>query len=103
MNQGVVPGGGPYGLCFQVEALLVKGAEAGAKVDGWAALHVAACHGHANVARALLAKGANPREAVPPNGWTALHMAAQHGAAGVVQALVQQNRCVYGVSLVDLI
>ena len=98
-----MPGSGPYGLCLQVKLLLMAGAKTGAKVGGWAALHVAAFHGHANVARALLAEGANPREVDPPNGWTALHMAAQRGAAGVVQALVQQRRCNYDVSLVAFI
>lgn len=66
------------------------GADVGVMIDlGWAPLHAAAYCGHADVAQALLAKGAEPRAAVLPEGWTALHMAAQFGAVGVVQALVQ--------------
>lgn len=78
------------GLCHQVEELLAVGADVGVMIDlGWAPLHAAAYCGHADVAQALLAKGAEPRAAVLPEGWTALHMAAQFGAVGVVQALVQ--------------
>ena len=52
------------------------------------ALHLACAEGHAAVAAALLAQGANPN-AINSAGWAPLHSACMWGQLGCVEVLVR--------------
>ena len=56
--------------------------------DGWTPLHEACCLGSADIAQALLKRGANAR-ACCKDGTTPLHKAARAGNAAVVIMLLQ--------------
>jgi len=53
-------------------------------------LHLAALHGHLEVARVLLVKGADPN-AIDECGLTPLHWAASHGHDAVVSSLLSHG------------
>jgi ankyrin repeat protein len=55
--------------------------------NGWAPLHAAACLGHADVVRILLARGADPN-LQGPDGFTATHLAAWAGHVPVLEVLL---------------
>jgi ankyrin repeat protein len=59
-------------------------------------LHLAAKHGHADVAEVLLAHGA-PVDAADEGGWRPLHLAAQRGHEAVVRVLLAHKADVRGV------
>ncbi len=72
-----------------VERLLQAGSDVNAvQGDGMTALHWAAWHGQAELARAILAHGANVRAATELGGYTPLHLAAETGSAAVVEMLI---------------
>ena len=72
-------------------ALLFDGVAPAPPVDdakcGETPLHVAAAHGHATVARALIAAGADPAARTAQLGRTPLHVAAANNHASVVRVL----------------
>jgi|ERR1719443_25214 len=76
-----------------VRRLLAGGEAADAKVSEWAQdddlrpLHLAAYHGHAEVARLLLEHGADPVQKAR-DSYTPLHYAAFRGQHAVASALV---------------
>jgi ankyrin repeat protein len=61
----------------------------GAQGDGMTALHWAAMHDDLELARTLLAKGANPQTVTRLGGMTPLLLAAKSGSTALVQALLQ--------------
>jgi ankyrin repeat protein len=66
----------------------------GAQGDGMTALHWAAMHDDLELARALLANGANPQTVTRLGGVTPLLLAAKSGSAALVQALLQSGASV---------
>ncbi len=72
-----------------VTALLGRGADANAaQGDGMTALHWAADKDHADIAKALLAGGANVRATTRPGAYTPPHLAARRGHAAVAALLL---------------
>ena len=72
-----------------VRALLRQGPEVNAaQGDGMTALHWAAEHGNANMAKMLVYAGADPDAATRIGLHTPLHVAAEAGSAEVVRALL---------------
>ncbi|MGE5245716.1 MAG: ankyrin repeat domain-containing protein [Betaproteobacteria bacterium] len=72
-----------------VRALLERGGDVNAaQGDGMTALHWAALHGDADLARMLLSAGANVRAATRIGAYTPLHLASRTGADRVIAALV---------------
>jgi uncharacterized protein len=72
-----------------VRSLVRQGGDVnGAQGDGMTALHWAAMNGDADLARTLLAAGANVRATTRLGGYAPLHLASQNGAVGVIDALV---------------
>ena len=72
-----------------VTALLGRGAEASAaQGDGMTALHWAAEKDHADIAKALLSRGANVRATTRLGAYTPLHLAARRGHAAVAALLL---------------
>ena len=72
-----------------VRALLRQGTEVNAaQGDGMTALHWAAEHGNANMAKMLVYAGADPDAATRIGLHTPLHVAAEAGSAEVVRALL---------------
>lgn len=61
--------------------------------DGFTALHAAAHHGHADVAR-MLAKAGSDLEAKTFEGDTPLHLATMEGETEVMEALIQEGASV---------
>lgn len=79
-----------------VRALLRTGADVNAtQGDGMTALHWAAEHGNAELARVLVAAGANVRAVTRLGDYTPLHIAARGGASGVVGALLEAGADVH--------
>ena len=73
-----------------VRALLKQGADVNAaQGDGMTALHWAATHGDADLARMLIYAGANLRAATRLNGYTPLFLASREGHHAVIQALLE--------------
>ena len=73
-----------------VEALLAEGADVNAaQGDGMTALHWAAEHGDAELARMLLRAGANLSAVTRIGAYTPLHVAARAGSAPVLELLVE--------------
>jgi ankyrin repeat protein len=66
----------------------------GAQGDGMTALHWAAMHDDLELARALLANGANPQTVTRLGGVTPLLLAAKSGSPALVQMLVQSGASV---------
>jgi ankyrin repeat protein len=54
----------------------------------WTPLHLAACHGHLNIVKALLQAGANLQACAADSGSTALHFAVEHGNEDAVRYLM---------------
>ena len=72
-----------------VTALLGRGVDANAaQGDGMTALHWAAEKDHADIAKALLARGANVRATTRLGAYTPLHLAARRGHAAVAALLL---------------
>jgi ankyrin repeat protein len=75
--------------------LLRAGADVNAaQGDGMTALHWAATHDDAELARMLLYAGANLRATTRLGGYTPLHLASKVGHAGVMKALVEAGASV---------
>jgi ankyrin repeat protein len=75
-----------------VRTLLKQGVDVNAaQGDGMTALHWAARHGDADLARVLLYAGANPKAATRLGGYTPLLMASQLGHAAVIKALLESG------------
>ncbi len=73
-----------------VSALLGRGVDANAaQGDGMTALHWAADKDHADIAKALLARGANVRATTRLGAYTPLHLAARRGHAAVAALLLE--------------
>ena len=71
-----------------VRALLEQGADVNlAEGDGMTALHWAASKGDVEVARLLVARGANVKAATRLGSFTPLHLAAQAGSAPIIALL----------------
>jgi len=66
-----------------------KASVSGAQGDGMTALHWAAYRDDVELARALLAAGANPRAATRDGGLTPLSMAATNGSAAMIELLLK--------------
>jgi ankyrin repeat protein len=88
------------GNLAMVERLLEHGADVEAVDHGplgtLAPLHLAAIYDHADVARALLARGASPRAATQKAsgdhlGYTPVHFAAEYGHLDVLAALLRHD------------
>ncbi|KAL1700163.1 ankyrin repeat-containing domain protein [Schizophyllum commune] len=61
--------------------------------DGWPLLHQAAKHGHLNVCRVLISRGADLN--APDSGLSPMHVAAQAGHAHVLEYLLDINPSVH--------
>ncbi|KAL1672550.1 ankyrin repeat-containing domain protein [Schizophyllum commune] len=61
--------------------------------DGWPLLHQAAKHGHLNVCRVLISRGADLN--TPDSGLSPMHVAAQAGHAHVLEYLLDINPSVH--------
>jgi ankyrin repeat protein len=73
-----------------VRSLIKQAADVnGAQGDGMTALHYAALNGNLDMARMLIAAGANVKAATRLGSYTPLFMAAKNGNAGVVGALLK--------------
>jgi ankyrin repeat protein len=82
-----------------VRALLKQGADVNAaQGDGMTALHWAATHGDADLAKMLVYAGANLRAATRLNGYTPLFLASREGHHTVVQALLEAGADAKAVS-----
>ena len=82
-----------------VRALLEEGADANeAQGDGMTALHWAARHGHAEMARLLITAGANVNAGTRIGRYTALHLASRAGSAPVVEALLAAGADVHAAT-----
>lgn len=93
IQEGPLHRAAQYGHCRSVELML----QHNAMVDGYSrgfspktALLLAAEHGHATVAAALLEKGANPLK-TDGQGRNALHLAAHNGNEALVTLLLAQK------------
>ena len=82
----------------EVKRLIASGAAVdgrlpmvGSPNDDYTPLAIAAREGHADIVRALLAAGANPRRVIGLFGGTALHEACYFGHTDVVQAMTEGN------------
>ncbi|XP_047100911.1 ankyrin repeat domain-containing protein 17-like [Schistocerca piceifrons] len=75
------------GAVGELRALIAAGAEVGATVWGWTALHWAAGRGDVEAVRLLVGAGAAV-DARTDGGWTPLHVAALNGRAEVAAALL---------------
>ena len=90
------------GDAARVDALLddrgdfAHAANPSAAHGGWTALHEAARQGHANVVRALLARGADPNAREGGDNTTPLHWAAARGDLETVRALLDAGADVQG-------
>jgi ankyrin repeat protein len=83
------------GSLDQVERVIAEGADVDARLpmtgspdDDYTPLAIAAREGHANIVRALLAAGANPRRVIGLFRGTALHEASYFGHAEVIAVLL---------------
>jgi hypothetical protein len=69
------------------EVLLRAGAGANDNVAGMSALHIAAYKGHVELARLLLANGADPQMKARPGSATPVEMAAKAGHKSIIDLL----------------
>ncbi|XP_047100833.1 protein phosphatase 1 regulatory subunit 27-like [Schistocerca piceifrons] len=76
-----------HGAVGELRALIAAGADVGATVGGWTALHWAARSGNVEAARLLVGAGAAV-DARTEGGWTPLHVAAANGHTQVAAALL---------------
>ena len=82
-----------------VRALLEEGADANeARGDGMTALHWAARHGDAEMARLLITAGANVEAGTRIGRYTPLHLAGRAGSAPVVGALLAAGADVHAAT-----
>jgi ankyrin repeat protein len=82
-----------FGAAEAAVALVERGADVDARGRGWMTgtpLHSAASARHVDVARMLLASGADPN-ARQSGGWTPLHAAARNGSLELVDLLLEHG------------
>ena len=70
--------------------LLERGPDVNVEKDGSALLHLAAEHGHTEIALLLLEEGADVNAKNEEDGWTSLHLALYHSHTEIAELLLER-------------